>query len=201
MGYCPRVLSFRKKLLVKCVIVLTLVSAFGWFFVPVVQERLNPLVNWQQDVGTRVRVYLWEQAYGLWRTSPVFGIGACRFPRFAIAEAIVPGRSKDLNHAHSNYLQILCTTGIVGFLAFMWMNVASFILALRVFFTRHDKDSESETKERALALGILGGIVALMISGIFEYNFGTSQVRQAEWLALGMLVSPRKQGASKTVEG
>jgi O-antigen ligase len=178
-----------RKLLAKSLIILITLSAFSWFFVPVVQQRLDPLMNWQHDVSTRVRFYLWGQAYGLWQKSPAFGVGLCRFPRFEIEEAIVPGRSKDLNHAHSNYWQILATTGLVGFAAYMYLHISALLLAFRVFVSDFAHD---ERREKALALGILGGLVALMISGIFEYNFGTSQVRQAQWLTLGMLIRPPK---------
>jgi len=33
----------------------------------------------------------------------------------------------------------------------------------------------------------LGSTAALMVAGIFEYNFGTAQVRLAQWFVLAML--------------
>ena len=41
---------------------------------------------------------------------------------------------------------------------------------------------------RYIALGIAGGTIALMVSGLFEYNFGTAQVRLMQWFVLGMLI-------------
>lgn len=165
-------------------------AASGWLMLPVFQKRLLPLLSWQHDVSVRVRLFLWQQSLQLWQHNPVFGIGFRKFPHFNIPEAIVPGRSIDINHAHSNYLQILCTTGIAGLAAYLWLWIRMLLTAWENF--RH---AQSETSgfgfERALALGIFGGTIALLVSGAFEYNFGTAHVRLMQWLLLGMLL-PKK---------
>jgi O-antigen ligase len=158
-------------------------AAMGWLLIPVFQKRLLPLLSWHNDVSVRVRLFLWQQSIALWQHNPLFGVGLRNFPHFDIPEAIVPGRSIDINHAHSNYLQILATTGIVGLIAYLWLWLCMLLTGWRNF-SRIEQDSF----ERAIALGIFGGTIALFVSGIFEYNFGTAHVRLMQWFLLAMLL-------------
>ncbi len=107
-------------------------------------------------------------------------MGPSHFPSITdIPEALVPGKSTDLNHAHSNYLQILATLGIIGFVAFMALLVFSLRAALQ--------QSPGIGWPGGVGLGTFGALVSLMVAGIFEYNFGAGQVKLAEWFLLGSL--------------
>lgn len=178
--------SFR--VLVKSALVLAVIGALSFAFVPVVKQRLQPLANWQQDVSARVRVEIWQKSIEVFKTHPVFGVGIFNFPRFDIPEAIVPGRSKDLNHAHSNYFQMLTCLGIFGLAAyaFIWIWILWRIFESYKFFSRGDTASSGD--ERALLLGLFASTIALLVSGLFEYNFGTAQVRLVQWFLLSMYV-------------
>jgi len=169
------------RALLKSCLTLAVVSLAAWATIPVVQTRLAPLQHWQEDVSTRVRLFLWRESINRWRQSPILGVGIRRYPHFNIPEAIVPGRSTDINHAHSNYFQILTTTGVVGLAAYLWLWLCALRMALGQAGTAGD------SLDRGLALGVFAATVALMVSGAFEYNFGTSQVRLAQWFALALI--------------
>ena len=109
------------------------------------------------------------------------GVGALHFPRIDLPEAIVPGHSKDLNHAHSNYLQILSTTGILGFTSFLWLLITALTAAYRQAKTPSPLYS-------AIGSGLFGAMVSLAVAGIFEYNFGSGQVKLIQWFLLALLL-------------
>ncbi len=211
-GVLALTLALSRKLFAKTVLALVAFVIAAWICLPVVHQRLEPLLNWKQDVSARVRVYLWQESINLWSKSPVFGVGIRHFPRFDIPEAIVPGRSKDIGHAHSNYLHILSTTGLIGLAAFLWLQFATLSLAWRILFAKDDWENGDQEchdelrlpsdrdMQRSLALAVFAYTIALMISGIFEYNFGTSQVLQASWLVLGMLRNPTRQAKQTLAE-
>lgn len=166
----------------------------SWFFVPVVQKRLMPLFDVSKDISVQVRLYLWQEAIKIWQLSPWWGIGICKFPKYDIPYAVVPGRSSFLDHAHSNYLHILATLGVLGLGTYLWL----WFGVLRTSLTCYRKLSKTNLEitqvapdERKLSsglgLGIFAGTVALLVAGLFEYNFGTSQVRMAQWFILAML--------------
>jgi O-antigen ligase len=182
--------SFR--FLLKSALALALVGIFSFMFVPVVKQRLSPLVNWQQDIGTRVRLQIWQQSVDVWKKSPILGVGICRFPRIDVPEAIVPGRSKDLNHAHSNYFQMLACLGIIGLVAYLFLWIWILVSIAKSYLISRscgDTASSADLAERSLMLGLFASTIALLVSGLFEYNFGTAQVRLAQWFLLSMYVN------------
>jgi O-antigen ligase len=52
------------------------------------------------------------------------------------------------------------------------------------------------TFEEGLSFGIMAGAIALMVSGLFEYNFGTGQIRLTQWFLLAMLAGQKREGRS-----
>lgn len=155
----------------------------GWLALPVVRSRLSALTNWQADVSVTSRFVLWDRAWQVFKESPIFGIGIRHFPHLKIEEALKQGHLA-LDHAHSNYFHILATTGIVGFCAYLYLWFASIKLAFL-----EQKDARYSILQQGIYLGILSGLISLAISGLFEYNFGTGQVRLAQWFLLAMLAT------------
>ncbi len=172
------------KLFFRSALIVAVLGAVSWYSIPLVHNRIEPMLSGQQDVGTSVRFRIWEKSIELWQKSPVFGVGIMGFPSLDIPEAIVPGVSKDLNHAHSNYLQFLCTTGIIGSLAYAWLCLAILIAGVKSYASAKQAKDELAA---GYALGTLAAMISLMVSGLFEFNFGTAQVRLAQWLVLGLL--------------
>jgi O-antigen ligase len=184
-GLTIMVLLLSRKLVWKTAIALALIGLLAWFTMPVFQKRLAPLMQWQQDVSVRVRFQMWDEAIKLFERSPIIGIGVRNFPHIYIPEAIVPGRSKYLDHAHSNYLHVLATTGIIGLVVYL----SICFVTLKTAWVQYKSDPDRSGFDRSVALGILAATVSLMVAGFFEYNFGTGQVRLMQWFALAMMLT------------
>ncbi|MBS2006509.1 MAG: O-antigen ligase family protein [Cyanobacteria bacterium SZAS TMP-1] len=185
-------LHVSPRTFLKSVLALVVILGLAWCFVPAVKARLAPLTNPQSDVGVSTRLKIWQRSLELYKQHPFVGVGPSHFPRITdIPEALVPGHSTDLNHAHSNYLQMMATLGTLGFLAFMAIVVFSLRAALKQNAVA-DSDWDS-----GVGLGVFGALVSLMVSGIFEYNFGSGQVKLAQWFVLGAL----KADGGKKSEG
>ena len=160
---------------------MTVLAVAAWMFVPLVRVRIEALLNGQSDISVQARLVLWEKARLMWQTSPWLGIAIDKFPPQLMPEAIVPGRSVVLDHAHSNYWHILATTGALGLIAYLYMWFTAVFVGIKSYF------ATKSTHWRAIYLGVTAAVVALMVSGAFEYNFGTSHVRITEWFLLAML--------------
>ncbi|HEY9714367.1 MAG TPA: O-antigen ligase family protein [Chroococcales cyanobacterium] len=181
-----------------------ILGVVAWNTIPVFKQRLEPLAHPQQDVSTTARWHIWQESWKQFERKPVLGVGPRGFQPLKIPEAQVPGYSNQLDHAHSNYLHILTTTGVVGFLAYLYLCLAT----LRLTFTGSRRGTPSGGKDeplpgyeisnrsvlnRAIALGLFGATISLMVAGLFEYNFGTGQVRLAYWFVLGLLTTARRR--------
>lgn len=160
-----------------------LLFLFGWFNVPLLRTRMESMFS-GQDISISVRQRIWSECLQKhFAGSPLVGIGWLKFPHFDIPEAIVPGVSKDLNHAHSNYVQFLSCSGLLGFGSYLYLQFCTFSLSWQKYRNNLSKDPFLS----GLGLGIFGLSVSIAVSGLFEYNFGSSQVRLAQWFVLALL--------------
>jgi O-antigen ligase len=98
-------------------------------------------------------------------------------------------------HLHNNFIQILATMGMIGIAAFLTFLLG--ILALQVRAYR--RAEPGQRFRRALLLGCLAASVGFLVNGLFEYNFGDSEVLMLFYfvvglsLALGRIVPPALQ--------
>ncbi|MBK9618416.1 MAG: O-antigen ligase family protein [Candidatus Obscuribacter sp.] len=180
-GVLVLTLRISRKAFLLGILVLSFSVVAGYFAVPVVKTRLQSASNWQADQSITLRLKVWQIALDTFKTSPLLGAGPRNFPR--IPTDAVPGESKDLNHGHSNYMHVLATLGVLGLISFAWLVVAPFIATWRA--------AQEPGWPDGINLGLMAALASLMVAGIFEYNFGSGQVRLAEWFCLAFY-RPRK---------
>jgi O-antigen ligase len=186
-GIVAITLRLRPQALIKVALALLAAVAIGWYFFPAVKARLSPLAHPEKDVGVSARLKIWRRAGDIFVSHPILGVGPAHFPSITdIPEALVPGKSTDLNHAHSNYMQILSTLGMTGFLAFLAILFVSLFVAL--------KQSKDGGWSGGVGLGTFAALVSLMVAGVFEYNFGAGQVKLAQWFLIGALRNESPEG-------
>ncbi len=173
-----------RKLLLRVVALGLTVCVVGWFALPAVQARMGGILRGEQEESSRQRMEVWVSAVEQFQSSTkteIIGVGPRHF-----APLPIEGPNKQvLDHAHSNYLQSLTTTGLVGFIVYLWLCLAS----LRLAWQNIKKARADDGLDKGIGLGILGGTLSLMLAGIFEYNFGTGNVRLTQWFLLAMLTA------------
>jgi hypothetical protein len=129
------------------------------------------------DASSRDRYYMWQAGIDMIRDKPVFGQGPgmvqSAYPAYRWSEAPNPGTP----HLHDNALQIAAERGLPCLAWWLWLVAAIMGDAYREL-RRHDPRS---TGAAAAALALMA---AIMVAGLFEYNFGDSEI-----LMLLLLVS------------
>jgi O-antigen ligase len=90
------------------------------------------------------------------------------YPSVATQEAL----RRSTSHLHNSPMQILVERGVIGFAAWLWIFVAFFLRATGVLRGL----PASAAGDRALVLGSLAACVAFLAGGLFEYNFGDTEV-------------------------
>jgi O-antigen ligase len=139
-----------------------------------IKQRLRSGLN-PADPNTRNRIELYETSLRMIRDNPWFGVG----PKNVSHEALRYRGQNEFpdwmyQHMHNNILQIASESGIPGVLIWLWLMVQFLWDSLRAF---RRAGIEQLSRGALLApLGAIGAWVALMISGIFEYNFGDSEI-------------------------
>jgi O-antigen ligase len=135
-----------------------------------IQQRLRASWN-PADDNTRNRIELFGTAVGLIRAHPWVGVGQ----RVNI-EAPLYRVTSDFPdwmyiHMHNNFLQIAAERGIPGLALWLWFMAQLGWQAFKVF-----RASGGGGEAGFVAAAAIGGWVALLAAGMFEYNFGDSEV-------------------------
>ena len=107
------------------------------------------------------------------------------YPSVATPEALRPSTS----HLHNTPLQITVARGVVGLAAWLWIFMA-FLTRGIVLLRQLPSDAAGD---RALMLGALAAIVTFLVAGLFEYNFGDTEVLLVALAVMALLFALARQ--------
>ncbi len=127
--------------------------------------KIQMLLNFQLDHSSSVRFPLWQSYLAMFWDHPVFGVGLFQgdqllleyYARLGIQETFT-------SHAHNNFVQMLAGTGIVGFVAYLWMISVPMWQAFRL------------CKVSAWGWALLMAQVFFHLGGLTEANFLDGEV-------------------------
>lgn len=133
------------------------------------------------DPTAKLRVQSWQRSLELWQKYPVLGIGYNTYRFRGAEEGVVDETYFSAGGSDSTLLTILVTTGVFGFLAFLWFYAD---LWFKNFFRwrRSKPSSGSSQREESkrtfsylaggeLYLGFVAGWSAILVHSVFVNSF------------------------------
>jgi O-antigen ligase len=125
-----------------------------------------------EDDSSRDRYYMWQAGIDMVLDKPVFGQGPGMildtYPRYRWEEAPNPRAP----HLHNNALQLAAERGLPCLVFWLW-----WVAAVMADAWRESRPALLAARPGAwCAAGTLGVLVAVLAGGLFEYNFGDSEV-------------------------
>lgn len=117
------------------------------------------------DTSTTARLVSWKQVFKDWPRHPVFGWGVTGY-----------------GFVDSQYPRVLVESGLVGLLAFVWLQVSLFREARKILKTARDP------LFRGVALGFLAGIIALITHSVGANTFIIVRIMEPFWFLAGMVM-------------
>lgn len=162
-----------------------------------ITERAGTLVNPQFGQLAKRAVAVRAAAL-IWREHPVTGIGPGNFKHgygrhMAVAMPVSEypqfTHSYSEEYVHSDPVQLLAETGVVGWGIFAWLVVCAVRLLLR------------PGRDRVLATAIMGGGVALLVHGSFNLPMHIAPTAFLFWLGIGISAGKPAPGPGPGPEG
>jgi len=161
-------LAFRRSATVLIGVVLVTVVAVA--VLPGVLDRALTLGH--ADDTVRDRLAMIHGGWAMVREHPITGVGVGEvkrlYPSYAPPEALRHSTS----HLHNTPMQIFVERGAVGLVSWLAIYAMFFVEARRVL-ARIPPDGD---RDRALVVGVMAAVAAFLIAGLFEYNFGDTEV-------------------------
>jgi len=147
------------------------------------------------DLTARERVFMLRTGLAIARDYPLTGVGPGQvkevYPKYVLPGALRSERS----HVHNTPLQILVERGPLGLLAWGWFWVAFFVETGRAL----QRLAPGQTRERTLLAGSVAAIAGFLVAGLFEFNFGDSEVVMVACtvMALALAASPPEEASRR----
>jgi O-antigen ligase len=166
--------------------VLPIVAAIFFAIAPgLVMQRFNSIFD-KKDPSSMDRVAMLHVGERMIQAHPLTGVGKNMvqplYEQYRGPDAV----NKVNPHLHNNFLQIAAERGLPALGIWIW-----FIVALSRDLWRRFRSGD----ERFLAAAGLATVAALLTGGLFEYNFGDSEV-----LMLFLIVSTLPAAAGRSVK-
>ncbi|MEK6647323.1 MAG: O-antigen ligase family protein [Candidatus Firestonebacteria bacterium] len=165
------ILKSKKLILIFTIIAVIFICVASFFPTSTLGGRIRSIVEPESNFE---RICMWKSGIEMIKDHPL-GIGLENvgqlYPLYKMPEAYYPHQG----HLHNNFIQIVVERGMLGGLAFLWMIFCFY----RWGVTSLKKASDEFLK--SLLLGFLAAFSAFLVSGIFEYNFGDSEVIMLVW--------------------
>jgi O-antigen ligase len=154
-------------------------TAIGLVASASLQTRLLSMAD-RTDPSATERMYFWAAGWRMIRDAPLLGLGPGgvkrHYPEYRDPAARRPGTG----HLHNNVMQIAAERGLLGLAAWLGIWIAFFARAGRIYAALPAVRAD----DRALAVGSLAAVAGFLVAGLFEYNFGDSEVIGLVWVVM-----------------
>ena len=141
---------------------------------PAVKARALSMLD-RQGVTAQERLSMWSSGLSILRDHPWTGIGMGAMPqvyqRYRDPDSPVAPHRR-LGHLHSNVIQVAAERGLLGLACWLWIWVAYIHQAWRIY----RRLGPEHLGARALVVGSLASVIGFHVEGLFEHNFGDSEV-------------------------
>lgn len=151
---------------------------------PNLRAQIEPMFTLEGPNAGRVAIY--RANLDIVREHPVLGFGFGRYRPHAKPYYEPYPAADRKSHAHNNFLHMAAEAGLLGLAAFALLY--AMILRLGWDAVRATRG----TAAAATAAGAWLGIVAFLLGGLTQYNFGDNEVAVAMWATTAVLLRCRE---------
>jgi O-antigen ligase len=152
-----------------------------------ISSRAESILERSQNIE---RLFLWETTWNMVRDHPLLGVGVGNYQRVQ-SEYFRESFPYEVtrSHSHNNLLQVTVERGIFGLLIFLWLWYLIVKKGLHTLF----KSRQPGGRHFALVLGCLAGVLGFFVDGMFQNNFGDTEVAILFWIMVGLIFLPAER--------
>ncbi len=156
---------------------------------PEMQERMSSIFN-PYHPNNVSRLHMWETGLRIFAGNPIVGVGDIGIEQ--VWKTYADPAWEAWGHLHNNLLMWLVTLGVVGFTVLVGLFVAAWRFAART-----ERRVREDWFAGSLVLGALAVMAGFHVNGLFEWNFGDSEIIMVMWAILGMTLSAGRLAAER----
>ena len=157
------------------------------------QTRVLSITD-RADPSATERIYFWAAGAHMVRDAPLLGLGPGGVKQHYPAYRDPAARRPGTGHLHNNLVQIAAERGLLGLAAWLAIWITFGVRAGRIYVAL----PAARVDDRALVAGSLAAVAGFLVAGLFEYNFGDSEVIGLLWVVMSFpfVVDPQTRAAA-----
>ena len=146
------------------------------------------------DPSATERIYFWAAGARMVADAPLLGLGPGGVKQHYPAYRDPAARRPGTGHLHNNVVQLAAERGLLGLAAWLAIWITFCVRAGRIYLAL----PAARADDRALVAGSLAAVAGFLVAGLFEYNFGDSEVIGLLWvvMAFPFVVDPGTRAAA-----
>jgi O-antigen ligase len=133
-----------------------------------VKDRVLSIFD-PDNATNKDRVYMIYTGLNIFKDHPITGVGADNIKQ-VYKNYRHPNAKQDNPHLHNNFIQILAERGIFALFSLI-------VVFIFIFINLIQKIKNSLNFKKTIAYGSLFVFIGFLIAGLFEYNFGDTEVK------------------------
>lgn len=167
-----------------------------------VKSRIS-ISQFTKGSSLKRRIAIWKFTALIIKDHPMLGSGIGTFKYNSLnyqAKFFDQGENRRLypygiaDKVHNEYLQLGAEIGILGLGIFLWLIISYFSYGVRILKKLKDK------YKQGIVIGLMGGIVAVLIDGIFGFPLHLPATLVLFWLFIGLIVSIKHSEQKTKIE-
>ena len=163
-------------------------------FPSTVALRMSGMFN-PSETSNRDRLQMFQSGLQIIRDYPLTGVGSGMipqvYPRYRAPDSVF----RNNQHLHNNLVQVAAENGILALAAWLWLMVKV------IFDLIHWKRNVMSAEERFMIHGTIGIVISLFVAGMFEYNFGDSEIKMLFFVLITLPYAWHKQVQTRQENG
>jgi hypothetical protein len=168
----------KTRQLISVVFFVVLLLSLNWVQTRRAQKWLD-----LSDPGSQYRLLMWRDSLKFIRAHPLFGVGLDSVVGHWQRWDLEANRRYALrSHFHSTPIQLAVECGLPALAAWLWLMGGYFGYLMRLSTATRNRD----WFPHGLASGILGGLVAVLLTAMLQYNFGDAESMIVFWFLMGL---------------
>lgn len=148
---------------------------------PSLNERIKSIAETDQ-ITYLVRANFWKQSLKIIKDYPLFGCGLNTYSKVAKNYKSLEYGEYGEGYPHNSFLQKTAETGFPGLFAFILLMFSFFVVGIQHIFLCLNNN-------KALAVGLLTGILAFLVQSFFDNNLYALQLVVLFWFMLGLTMA------------
>lgn len=146
-----------------------------------IRERVKSMAN-PRDKTAVERINMWQSGIRMFTDKKLLGVGPGRIKDYYARYANPDATQKSPSHLHNNMVHLAAERGILALGAWIWVWIGYFALVVQRI--RDTRDAPFGTRFRMISgLAVAAGFLS---AGMFEYNFGDSEVVMLVFMAVAL---------------